>query len=210
MSKRFYLLFLLSLASIWAQSFDASVRGLVTDASNAAVPTASVTLREVDQNTIHTAKTDSSGHYVITAVPPGRYSLTVEARGFAKAERPMFTLNVEQMVTIDMQLEVGTATSVVEVSGGSSPLINTTEATLGQVVENDFINSMPNSSRNPLTLVSMAPGITGSTGGVNFVANGVRNSTSQALLDGTNITSLEQNGGIEDVKYTPSVDVVEE
>ena len=70
--------------------------------------------------------------------------------------------------------------------------------------------SLPTNSRNPLSLVALAPGITGATGGTNFVSNGVRNSASEVMLDGGAISGIEQNGGITEVKFNATVDVVEE
>src|SRR5262249_42745133 len=137
------------------------------------------------------------------------------APGFKKHTQPPFELEVQQQATINLQLSVGEVTTIVEVAG-TAPLLNTTIATLGQVIENRFILSAPIVSRNPLALVMLAPGITPSNisaGGVsntNFVANGTRNSSADVLLDGVNITGIEQNGGVTDVKYTPSVDVIQE
>ena len=63
-------------------SYTAAVRGVVTDASGGAVPGASVTVTESDRNVPHTVTTDSEGRYVITALPPGRYTFSVELSGF--------------------------------------------------------------------------------------------------------------------------------
>src|SRR5262249_23247765 len=103
----------------------------------------------------------------------------------------------------------GDVSTTVDVEA-SAPLLNTTSATLGQVVENRTIMSLPTSGRNPLSLVALAPGITGSTGGTNFVSNGVRNSASEVMLDGGALTGIEQNGGITEVKFNATVDVVQE
>jgi hypothetical protein len=196
-------------ALTWAQSYTASVRGSVTDSSHAAVPSAAVVLTETTQNVEYRSTTDSSGRYVMPSVPRGHYTLAVEAAGFKKAVQAPFDLEVQQQATFDFEMEVGQVNTAVEVTG-SAPLINTTSATLGQVVDNKFIDTMPLSGRNPLTLARLAPGIVGDTGGVNFSANGTRNSTSDVMLDGSIITGIEQNGGITDVKYVPSVDVVQE
>src|SRR3954452_25425889 len=84
------------------QSYTASVRGVVTDASQAAVPDAKVIVTDVNRNTTHSAITDSVGRYVITALPPGSYELTVEASGFNKYSQPAFTLQVQQQATLDV------------------------------------------------------------------------------------------------------------
>jgi hypothetical protein len=108
----------------------------------------------------------------------------------------------------------GVATTVDVTS--SAPLINTTSADLGTVVDNRFIQSMPLAGRTPLSLVSLAAGVTpvntsaGGQSSTNFVANGVRNSTSDVLLDGMSLTNVEQNSGITNLEYQPSVDVVQE
>src|SRR6266446_7537508 len=65
-------------------SYTAAVRGVVTDASAAAVPGAKVTLTESDRNVPHTVTADDAGRYAVPALPPGKYALNVEARGFKR------------------------------------------------------------------------------------------------------------------------------
>jgi hypothetical protein len=198
-----------------AQSFTASVRGVVTDASQAAVPNAKVTITEVDRNAQRETVTDTSGRYVITALPPGRYTLSAEAPGFSGYTRSAFPLQVQQDATINIELSVGAVATAVTVEAGA-PLLNTTIATLGQVVENRYILSLPLSGRAPLALVALSPGLTpsnlspGGQSNTNFVANGARNSTADVLLDGMSVTDVEQNSGITNLEYQPSVDVVQE
>jgi len=206
---KFLVYFSLFAALSWAQSFTGSIRGTITDPTKAAVAGAKVTATDADRNVEYPTVADSSGRYSFPTLPSATYTVTVEAPGFRKNSRPAFRLEVQQQVTLDMELTVGEVTATVEVSA-SAPLINTTSATLGQVVENRTIMSMPLSSRNPLTLVSLAPGVTGSTGGTNFVSNGVRNSASEVMLDGGALSGVEQNGGITEVKFNATVDVIEE
>ena len=197
-----------------AQSYTASVRGTVTDSSGAAVPGAKVVATEADRNVDHVFTTDEAGRYVGTALPPGAYTLSVEAPGFRKHVQSRFPLAVQQQATIDVQLQVGDIATQVEVQA-TAPLINTTIANLGQVVENKFILSLPNLGRDSLALAYATPGVVGSAGrrgdtNTNFVANGARNSTSDVLVDGVTVTTVEQNSGITDLKYKPSVDAVQE
>jgi len=202
-------------AILWGQSFTATVRGVVSDASHAAIPSVKVTLTEVSRNLEHTAVSDSSGRYLVTALPPGTYTLTAQAPGFEKFLQQAFELQVQQEATINIDLLVSGVATSVEISA-SAPLINATSADLGTVVENRFIQSLPLAGRQPLTLIALAAGITPvntSAGGqstTNFVANGVRNSTSDVLLDGMSLTNVEQNSGITNLEYQPSVDVVQE
>jgi hypothetical protein len=93
--------------------------------------------------------------------------------------------------------------------------VNTTIANLGQVIENKYILSLPNLARNSMSMAYLTPGVVGSGGrrgdsNTNFVANGSRNSTSDVLVDGVTVTTVEQNSGITDLKFSPSIDVVQE
>ena len=93
--------------------------------------------------------------------------------------------------------------------------MNTTIANLGQVIDNTTIVSLPNLARNPMAFTYLTPGVVGSGGrpgdsNTNFVANGSRNSTSDVLLDGVTVVTVEQNSGVTDLKYSPAVDAVQE
>jgi len=198
-----------------AQSYTASVRGVVTDASQSGVPNAKVTITDADRNVQQETTTDTAGRYLITALPPGRYTLSVEASGFARHVRSAFPLEVQQQATLNVEMALGAVATVVNVES-QAPLLNTTSATLGRVVENKQILSLPLAGRSPLSLVSIAPGITpsnlnpGGQSNTNFIANGTRNSTADVLLDGMSVTNVEQNSGISNLEYQPSVDVVQE
>ncbi len=198
----------------WSQSFTASLRGTVTDASGSALPGAKITVTEADRNVDHPSTTDSLGRYVVTALQPGKYVLSVEAAGFKKFVQKNFDLQVQQAATLDVQLQVGDITTSVNVES-AAPLLNTTIASLGQVIDNKFMISLPNLGRDSLALVYLTPGVVGSAGArgatnTNFVANGSRNSTSDVMVDGVTVTTVEQNSGITDLKYKPSVDSVQE
>jgi hypothetical protein len=201
--------------SLGAQSFTASLRGVVTDPTGAVIPDARVTITEAERSVEHPVVTDGAGRYNATALPPGKYTMTVEAKGFKKQARSAFQLLVQQQATIDFVLEVGDVSTTVEVTG-TAQLINTTIANLGQVVENKYIISLPNIARSSMALTYMTPGVVGSGGransdtNTNFVANGSRNSTSDVLVDGVTVTTVEQNSGITDLKFSPSVDAVQE
>lgn len=211
---KFMALFAAMTLSLGAQSFTASIRGVVTDGSGAAVPGAKVTLTEADRSISHTVATDEAGRYSATALPPGPYLLTVEASGFKKHSQGRFELLVQQQATLNVSLQVGDLTTTVNVEG-SAPLLNTTIASLGQVIDNKYMISLPNIGRNSLSLAYLTPGVVGSAGrrgdnSTNFVANGARNSTSDVMVDGVTVTTVEQNSGITDLKYSPSVDAVQE
>jgi len=140
--------------------------------------------------------------------------LTVEAAGFKKFSSGRFTLAVQQQATVEARLEVGDLSETLEVTS-SAALVNTTIANLGQVIDNETLVSLPNIGRNPMAFTYLTPGVVGSGGrpgdnNTNFVANGSRNSTSDVLLDGVTVVTVEQNSGVTDLKYSPAVDAVQE
>lgn len=197
-----------------SQSFTAAVRGVVTDPTGAAVPDAKVTITEAERNVQHPTTTDAQGRYYVSNLPPGQYTLTVEAVGFKRHAQSAIPLVVQQQATLDIELQLGEVSSVVEVQG-ETPLLNTTIANLGQVIDNKSILSLPNLARNSMSLVYLTPGVVGSGGrrgdsSTNFSANGSRNSTSDVLVDGVTVVTVEQNSGITDLKFSPSVDTVQE
>lgn len=207
--RRILLLVLLSSITAWSQTSTGSIRGTVTDPSNAAVPNVKITATDVDRGIQYPTTTDSAGRYIFPGLPPAQYAVSAEATGFERTNQAPFRLEIQQQATLDISLTLGATTSSVDVAA-TVPLLNLTSATLGQVIENRLIQSVPNNDRNPLSLVALAPGIVGSTGGVSFISNGVRNNSAEVLMDGAALTSIEQNGGMTDVKYAPTSDAVEE
>src|SRR5947207_11617535 len=103
-------------------SYTAAVRGVVTDASGGAIPGATVTVTESDRNVPHTVTTDNAGRYVVTALPPGEYTLSVELSGFKTYTHTNIPLAVQQQATFDVALDVGRVTAAVEVRS-QAPLL---------------------------------------------------------------------------------------
>ena len=200
-----------------AQLYTGSVSGLVTDPSGAVVPAAKVTLTDELKGYTFTAQTDDSGRYLLRSIPPGTYSLQVEAQGFQRQRKDHLRVDVEQNLSADFTLTVGKTTETVEVQATAVHL-QTEDAVTGQVVNRKFVNDLPLLDRQFVNLTYLAPGVTetdapgsqSSQGGINFNSNGSRNATADVLIDGTSVTNFDQNSGIQNVPYTPSVDSVEE
>jgi len=201
-----------------AQLYTGSVTGVVTDPSGAVVPGAKVTLTDQNKGYSFTATTDpTTGRYVLRSIPPGTYKITIEAPNFQGQTREGIVLDVSQNVSVDFSLKVGTATEVVEVKGAAVQL-QTEDAVTGQVVNRRFVNDLPLVDRDFANLAFLAPGIVetnapfskSSQGGINFNSNGSRNATADVLIDGASASNFDQNSGINNVPYTPSVDSVEE
>ena len=101
---------------VWSQSsFTASVRGVVSDSSGAVIAGAKVTVTEAERNVPHAVMADESGRYAVPALPPGKYSLTVEAPGFKKYTQTNIPLAVQQQATFNVSLQVGELSTTVEV-----------------------------------------------------------------------------------------------
>lgn len=201
-------------SSLFGQSFTGSVNGIVSDESGAVVGAAKITVTDRDRGTQFKTVADGAGRYVVTALPPGNYTLSVEAAGFKKFLSGAFSVAVQEQRSVNVQLQVGDVSTTVEVSD-SAALVNTTISNLGQVIDNKYILQLPNLARNSMSLAYLTPGVVGSGGrrgdnNTNFSANGSRNSTSDVLLDGATVTTVEQNSGITDLKFSPSVDAVQE
>jgi Carboxypeptidase regulatory-like domain len=198
------------------QGYFGTVSGVLTDTTGAVVPGAKVVLSDQQKGfTFHTIS-EGSGRYLFRSIPPGMYSVSAEAPGFAKALHPNLRLDVNENATVDLNLKVGSATQTVQVEA-QSQVIATEDAETGQVINRRFINDLPLIDRNVIELVNLAPGVTAmddqcdaTCTGTNFVSNGSRGSTADILTDGASATNSEPNGGITAATYLPSPEAVEE
>lgn len=154
----FVLLFLLVRAAS-AQITTAEITGTVTDSAGALIAGASVTATGTATNLRRAVTTNNSGAYSIPALPPGIYSLKVEMAGFSAQSRTGLELQVAQVARIDVTLQVGNVTEIVEVKGGA-PLLETDTTSLGTVIENQRILDLPLNGRNYLQLAALTPGAT--------------------------------------------------
>lgn len=176
-----------------AQTVQGQINGTVTDPGGNAVSGATITLKSLDTNTERTTVSASSGVYFLSSVQPGRYMMTVAAPGFETYTIPQIELRVNESRTLNAQLVVGTVTQTVEVQSAAVAL-NTTEATIGSVVEHEDVVAMPLNGRNFTELIQLTPGTapiqTGQqnafiiTGGISPAVNGMRAQMNNFTLDG--------------------------
>ena len=144
-------LFALMATGAWAQSYYGSVRGVVTDPSGASIAGAHVTLTNEGTGQARSTLASSAGQYLFSDVVPAGYTLQVESVGFKKFERKGLTVATQQEVTADLKLEVGAITESVEVTE-AAPMVETSNASQGQVVNNQQVTDLPNMGRNPFLL----------------------------------------------------------
>lgn len=131
-----------------AQSIYGAVRGLVTDKGGAVVQDAIVTLTNESTNAPRTAVTNSAGEYAFSQVNPSGYTLSVEMKGFKKYERKNVIVETQGQITVDVQLEVGNVTESISVTE-EVPLLETSSASMGQVIDRQKIVDLPTLGRNP-------------------------------------------------------------
>src|SRR5438105_3025365 len=147
--------------SLLAQSDLGKISGFVKDPSGATVPNAKVTIRNntgVERQTT----TNESGYYVITNVPPGLYTMMVEASGFRKFESTNNKLDPAADLVIDASLTVGQANQTVEVSA-SAVALQTESASVQKLVTREQIDSLELMGRNPILMANLLPGMRGGT-----------------------------------------------
>jgi hypothetical protein len=146
-------------ASLHAQITTAEVNGTVTDASGAVVVGATVTITNPATNTAREVKTNAVGNFDVPSLPPGSYSVKAEMTGFSSQVRDGLELQVAQVAKVDISLQPGNVSEVVEVSAAAAQL-ETESTAVGTVVEEKRIVDLPLNGRNYLLLTTLAPGVT--------------------------------------------------
>ncbi|HUA19425.1 MAG TPA: carboxypeptidase-like regulatory domain-containing protein [Bryobacteraceae bacterium] len=160
--------------------------GTILDATGAAVPSATVTVKHQATGNVRTAITDDSGTYSIPNLAVGAYDVTVAKQGFAELHVNNVQLTVAQNLTLNESLEVGGTKQTVEVVGSTLPAINFEDAEISNIVDSKRIEDLPLITRDPYSLVLLSPGTlqipNDSLGG--FSINGQRERNNNFLLDG--------------------------
>jgi len=141
----------------FGQSATTSLRGIIKDPSGALVPGAKIVLVDKAIGTTFSATANSAGLYTFAQIPPAKYIITASAAGFGEQSKTAELL-VNQPATIDFALSIQSSTVTVDVSGTAQTL-NTTDATLGDSIANEQIQSVPLDGRDPIALLSSQPGV---------------------------------------------------
>jgi hypothetical protein len=197
-----------------AQVSTGTITGLVSDPAGAAVPNAELTVTHLATGQARVLRSNDRGEFTVSFLRPGEHSVRAAAQGFKSALVQPLAVNVDQTITVAIQLELGPLTQTVEV-GARTPLLDAATSSVGQVIDNRKIVDLPLNGRNAFALGLLAGNTVPVSGiGTNlpFVAGGGRFSTNDVMLDGIdNNTSVNSNAiGRNGINYTPSVDAVEE
>jgi hypothetical protein len=144
-----------------AQGITGTITGTVTDAAGAVIPGSAVTVRNVNTNAVHTVTTSDTGSYKATQLQPGTYSVKVVKAGFKVFEQSDITLQIDQVMVINTQLQVGSDQSTITVTS-APPVIQTEQSSVGQVIDSEAIQNTPLNGRlSVMGLVALSPGVQG-------------------------------------------------
>lgn len=193
------------------QSFNATLRGTVQDASGAVVAGAQVSVQNQDKGWTRKASTGSDGEYAIPQLPPDRYIITVEMQGFQTEVRRGIKLEVSQETRVDFSMQVGSTMNEINVTG-EVPLVQSENASVGSVVDEQKIKELPLNGREFWQLAQLAPNVfnppqnstLGFRGGFNVAGNPEVNNN--YILDGVD----NNDETTAQPTHRPSVDGIQE
>ncbi len=189
-----------------AQIATATLLGTVTDSTGAAIPNATVVITQTETNFHQTVTSKPDGSYRAEFLPIGPYSVKVAAEGFKALNREGIILNAAQTAMVDLALQIGDASQTVDVTA-EAPLVNSSNATLGRVIDNTEVDNLPLVGRNAYALLNLTPGVqqvsTVNNLGypeqhtfINGSTDGTVGQVSYYLDGGINMTGLRNTGNI--------------
>jgi Carboxypeptidase regulatory-like domain len=207
------LLLLIAIVTAGAQEFRGSITGQITDPNGAAIPGATVTLKNIETNAETTAVSTEDGSYSFPLVQPGKYTLTVTQEGFNTLLRENIEVNVADKLTLDAKMEIGVAATVTTIA--EAPALETGTVSTGSTISSKQIQELPLADGTPYQLATLAPGIsytgnpafTSPTSNGNLAAFRANGATgpNQVTLDGS--PNFATDGG---VGFSPPSDATQE
>lgn len=171
-----------------AQQDQGAITGNVTDPTGASIPNASVTLTNVETGLVLNVTSDNSGNYTFSPIKIGNYKVTATAPGFSTTTQNNIRVDVQSRAEVNLKLSTGVATTTVEVTE-APPLLQTQEASTGQVIQAKTINDTPLNGRNWVFIAQLTAGVAPASGARgqgkgDFNANGQRAEQNNFILDG--------------------------
>ncbi len=205
-------------ATVLAQDIGGTITGIIHDATGANLSAAKITLTNTDTKEEQATVSDKDGAYRLPALRPGHYQMRVEAPGFATTTANDITLNVAQHLVFDESLKVGEVGEEVNVESGGIQ-VATTDASVGEVVDEQRMAELPLNGRNYTDLTMLTPGVQqqvkptgGGTGasGTWFSANGIPARSNMFYIDGTVMNNAFWTGPNSEGGTTLGVDGIKE
>jgi hypothetical protein len=190
-------------AASFGQTETATLTGLITDPQDRVLPDVEVEVTNVDTNENVHQTTNGVGLYVMVGVRPGRYRVSVTKEGFRRIDLMNLVLNVQEHLEQNFRLQVGSVLESTTVIGGA-PTINTEDASVSTIVDQQFVENIPLNGRSFQSLILLTPGVTAVFGAATnvsgeFSVNGQRTETNYYMVDGvsanTGIVTLGYGAG---------------
>jgi len=196
--------FLLPPVPAAAQIGTGGITGLLTDGAGASVAGATVTALQLSTRVTRRAVSSAAGVYTLPALVPGEYEVDIDVQGFKPVRRRTVHVATGETIRLDVTLEVGTVNEVVSVTADASPLRST--ASLGHVVSQEKLESLPLNGRSFITLTTLVPAVALPPGSQLPRINGGRPRTNEYLFDGISVLQPEPG----QVAYFPVIDTIQE
>ena len=211
---------LLGITAAWGQEARGTIRGRILDSQGAVVPNATVQVTNVATNLTTSLKSNEQGVYQALYLPLGAYRITAEAAGFKKTVRENIEVRVNDRLEIDLTLEVGALTETVTVTA-ETPLLETSSASTGQVVDARRVADLPIAHGEPYALMATNSGaaFTGNPGLdrpfepshiANYAIGGARGLRNELTLDGAPAGASTANPREVSASFVPPVDILAE
>jgi len=199
-------------SAAFAQEFRGTIAGTVTDPNGAAVPNATVIVKNTETNTANTVTTNDNGGYAVPLLQPGTYSVTAKGSGFKTSLRENVQVRVDDRISVDLQLEIGTTAEVNIVA--DAELIDRGSVTAGTSVSQRQIAELPLAEGAPYVLATQAPGVV-YTGDPNFTGPTANGNLAGFRTNGTAGNQINLDGSPNlaysgQVAFTPPSDAVQE
>ncbi len=211
----FALLAAILVPALQAQIDTGRVQGTVKDPTGAVIVGTRVSLLNNATNVVQTAVSAASGTYTFEAVKPGTYTVTAESPGFNRFTALNVIAHVQQNLDVEIALTPGSQSTEMTVTA-AAPLLQASDASLGQTITGGEVNDLPLAQRNWVSLAQLSAGVTttagGTTGSALFVTNGVNFWQNDIRLDGID-DNEEAYGGTQfgtNAAFTPPPDAIEE
>ena len=199
-----------------AQTAQGIIQGTVQDPTGARIPGASIQLTGQAQGVSRTTVAGGEGRFVIPSILPGEYELVVTAKGFQRFRQSPIKVDVQQTVSLDVQLSVGDVTNTIEVTTDAAP-IDATTSSVATTLGNKAVTDLPMIGRSVIGLANLLPGVlpgqgsAGSTGQYGPAIGGGRSGSGDIRVDGASMMLSDANNAILIMGGSlPNIDAVEE
>jgi hypothetical protein len=218
-------LLLLSMLGVAAYAQNAgtgAIAGVVSDPSGAVINDATIRVTSNQTGETRTAVSSSRGNYSVSLLLPGVYTVEASKAGFKNTSYKTITVSVTEILTLNIQMQVGSVQETIEVNSAGEQL-QTETSSLGRVTDRIVVESMPLVTRNYTQIIGLSAGVSadvtnagelgrgnGSNGGDAFVAAGGSNNDNNFQMNGVEINDFQQSGNFSGGVAVPNPDTIQE